>query len=1026
MAWTNEQKEAIYTEGTNIIVSAGAGSGKTAVLTERVLEKVKKGISVDNLLILTFTKMAAKEMKERIGDKLKKEGLTSELAKLDTADITTFDAYALSLVKKYHYYLNVSKDINIIDESVITLYKRKILKDIFEELYEENNHEFIDFIQEYCIKDDKDIFEFILNINSKLDLKTNKREYLDNYINTVYDEVKIDNDIDNYIKVILKLISNINDYLEYIDDDDYLAKLYDVISPLLSAKSYDDIKSNISIKLPILRGASDITREYRDKIKNTIDEIKKLTTYDSYDDIKRGILSTKGNAKVIIDIIKKLDDITYNYKVKYNSYEYSDISALAIKLVRDNKEIREEIKNNLNEILIDEYQDTNDVQEEFISYISNNNVYMVGDIKQSIYRFRNANPYIFKNKYDTYSNNIGGIKIDLNKNFRSREEVINNINLLFDRIMDNDIGGADYSLSHRMIYGNLMYKGDGDNKEDNNFSVYNYLNDTTFKNNEVEAFIIADDIKNKINSGYRAFGKDTNGVRKIKYSDFAILLDSSKSFDLYKKILEYNGIPTSIVKSVNLTDGEVVLVIKNIISFIIKINDNKIDNEFKKLFISIGRSFLFNTDDNVLFDYFLNNNFKDSDIYKISYNITKRLDTISLEEIIDLTVDNFDFYNKLFLLGDYNANILRIQKLKEITNSLINLDYDIYDYQKYLDDIICNNLKLEYSVNDNSTDTVKIMTIHASKGLEFGVCYYGELYNRFNNSDAISKYSYDNKYGIILPYKDKFLYNTIYHNLSYRDYVMENISERIRLFYVALTRAKEKMIFILPSNTKEDNKSIGDIIDNSIRGKYNSFASIMYSLESITKDYYKNIDINDINLSKDYNMISNNNYKEHLKLINDKIEVNTTCIPSSIKENKTFSKKDIHIVTKEEEDKLLYGRLIHELFECTDFNNLDNLSDNNKKIIERFLEKVDISHANIYKEYEFIYDEDNTTYHGIIDLMLEYQDNIKIIDYKLKNINDEAYIKQLTGYKNYIEKLFNKKTSIYLYSITLNTLEEIK
>ena len=1026
MAWTNEQKEAIYTEGTNIIVSAGAGSGKTAVLTERVLEKVKKGISVDNLLILTFTKMAAKEMKERIGDKLKKEGLTSELAKLDTADITTFDAYALSVVKKYHYYLNVSKDINIIDGAVITLYKRKILKDIFEELYEENNHEFIDFIQEYCIKDDKDIFEFILNINSKLDLKTNKREYLDNYINTVYDEVKIDNDIDNYIKVILKLISNINDYLEYIDDDDYLAKLYDVISPLLRAKSYDDIKSNISIKLPILRGASDITREYRDKIKSTIDEIKKLTTYDSYDDIKRGILSTKGNAKVIIDIIKKLDDITYNYKVKYNSYEYSDISALAIKLVRDNKEIREEIKNNLNEILIDEYQDTNDVQEEFISYISNNNVYMVGDIKQSIYRFRNANPYIFKNKYDTYSNNIGGIKIDLNKNFRSREEVINNINLLFDRIMDNDIGGADYSLSHRMIYGNLMYKGDGDNKEDNNFSVYNYLNGTTFKNNEVEAFIIADDIKNKINSGYRAFGKDTNGVRKIKYSDFAILLDSSKSFDLYKKILEYNGIPTSIVKSVNLTDGEVVLVIKNIISFIIKINDNKIDNEFKKLFISIGRSFLFNTDDNVLFDYFLNNNFKDSDIYKISYNITKRLDTISLEEIIDLIVDNFDFYNKLFLLGDYNANILRIQKLKEITNSLINLDYDIYDYQKYLDDIISNNLKLEYSVNDNSTDTVKIMTIHASKGLEFGVCYYGELYNRFNNSDAISKYSYDNKYGIILPYKDKFLYNTIYHNLSYRDYVMENISERIRLFYVALTRAKEKMIFILPSNTKEDNKSIGDIIDNSIRGKYNSFASIMYSLESITKDYYKNIDINDINLSKDYNMISNNNYKEHLKLINDKIGVNTTCIPSSIKENKTFSKKDIHIVTKEEENKLLYGRLVHELFECTDFNDLDNLSDNNKKIIERFLEKVDISHANIYKEYEFIYEEDNTTYHGIIDLMLEYQDNIKIIDYKLKNINDEAYIKQLNGYKNYIEKLFNKKTSIYLYSITLNTLEEIK
>ena len=126
MAWTKEQETAIYKDGTNIIVSAGAGSGKTAVLTERVLEKVKNGISVDNLLILTFTKMAAKEMRERIGDKLKKAGLTSELSKLDTADITTFDAYALSLVKKYHYYLNVSKDISIIDASVITLYKRNI------------------------------------------------------------------------------------------------------------------------------------------------------------------------------------------------------------------------------------------------------------------------------------------------------------------------------------------------------------------------------------------------------------------------------------------------------------------------------------------------------------------------------------------------------------------------------------------------------------------------------------------------------------------------------------------------------------------------------------------------------------------------------------------------------------------------------------------------------------------------------------------------------------------------------------
>ena len=1023
--WTDEQKEAIYKEGTNIIVSAGAGSGKTAVLTERVLEKVKSGISVDNLLILTFTKMAAKEMRERIGEKLKENGFTKELSKLDTADITTFDAYALSLVKKYHYYLNLSKDINIIDASVIGLYKEKMLKDIFEELYTSEDSKFLNLIKEYALKDDKEIFNFILNINNKLDLKTNKREYLDSYINVKYNEENIDKDIDNYIKVILDLINNIRDYLEYIDDSDYFDKIYKVLSPLLSSGNYDDIKLNIEVKLPIAKGVSDTTKEYKDKISNTIKEIKKLVIYDNYDSIKSGILKTKDYVEEIISIIKELDKRVSEYKSKYNYFEYGDISSYAIELVKNNTEIREEIKNNLNEIMIDEYQDTNDVQEEFISYISNNNVYMVGDIKQSIYRFRNANPYIFKNKYDSYSKNINGIKIDLNKNFRSREEVINNINLMFDRIMDDTIGGASYRVSHRMVYGNPMYQGDGDSGVNNNFEVYSYLNETIFKKDEVEAFIIASDIKNKIINGYPIFGKDTKGIRKAKYSNFAILLDSSKSFELFKKILEYNDIPTSIVKSVNLTDGEVITIIKNIISFIIKIKDNVIDNEFKKLFISIARSFLFNLDDNIIFDYFLNNNFKDSDIYKISYSITKDLATISLDEIINIIIDKYDFYNKLFLLGDYSSNILRIDKLKEITSNLTNLDYDIYKYSEYLGNIIESGMKIEYNVTESSNNTVKIMTIHASKGLEFNVCYYGGLYSKFNIREAISKFSYDDKYGIIIPYKDKFLYSTIYHNLSYRNYVLENISERIRLFYVALTRAKEKMIFILPENTKEEAGYISDIIDDSIRSKYNSFASIMYSLESITKSYYKNIDINSIGLSKNYNLVKNDNYNKLLSRVEDKLDVQDINIDIQKEKEKSFSKKNIHITSKEEQSRLDYGKKVHELFELTDFHDISNLTGKNKEIIANFLDKVNIENANIYKEYEFIYEEDNTTYHGIIDLMLVYKDNIKIIDYKLKNISDEAYLKQLNGYKEYIEKRFNKPAAIYLYSVINNTLEKL-
>lgn len=1028
MAWTKEQEEAIYKDGTNIIVSAGAGSGKTAVLTERVLEKVKNGVSVDNLLILTFTKLAAGEMRERIGGKLKKEGFDLELSKLDSADITTFDAYALSIVKKYHYYLNVSKDISVIESSVISLYKKEMLTNIFEELYEKEDSDFLSLINEYCIKDDREIFDFIININDKLDLKTNKREYLDNYISFYFNDNYINRCIDIYNKELIKRIDNIRDYLEYIDDNDYLDKLYLSLNNLLNCNSYDEIKSNLDIKLPIARGVSDITKEYKEKIANSLKEIKSFCIYNSEKDMLDGINKTKPFINTIIDIIKELDNRVMDYKNKYNYYEYSDIAMLAIKLVRDNKIVREEIKNNLNEILIDEYQDTNDIQEEFISYISNNNVYMVGDIKQSIYRFRNANPYIFKNKYDSYSDNNGGIKIDLKKNFRSRSEVISNINLLFNCIMDDDIGGASYIKEHQMAFGNMMYTGEGDNKQNNNFEVYSYLNDTIYKKEEVEAFIIAKDIKDKINSNYLAFDKNTNKNRPIKYSDFVILLDNSKNFDLFKKILEYENIPTTIVRNSNLTEGIIINLIKNIIGLIIKIKDNSYDNSFKKMFMSLGRSFLFNIDDNTLFECFLNKNFKDNDIYKITKEISDNIDYTPIDKLIDIIIDKYDFYNKLILIGDYNANIVKLDKLKEITDNLVNMNYNIYDYYHYLENIINDELKIEYKINENGGNTVKIMTIHASKGLEFNVCYFASLYHKFNISEAISKFSYDDKYGIIIPYKDKFLYNTIYHTLSYRDYVKENIGERIRLFYVALTRAKEKMIFVLPNKNKEDIYNFNDVIDISVRSKYSSFASIMYSLEKITKPYYKSIDLNNINLTKNYNLIKNDNYMNSLCKCNEKLDVKEIDVKLDEKKDKSFSKKSNSIITSQDRNKLDYGLKLHELLELTDFKNVnyDILSSSEKEIISNFISKIDVNAINIYKEYEFIYEEDNTLYHGIIDLILEYEDKIMIIDYKLKNISDEAYIKQLNGYKEYIENIFNKKTSIYLYSILDNTLNELK
>lgn len=1020
MAWTKEQNEAIHRDGTNIIVSAGAGSGKTAVLTERVLEKVKNGVPITGLLILTFTKMAASEMRERIGNKLKKENLNDALNDLDKANITTFDAYSLSLVKKYYYLLGVSPNINIIDSSVIYLYKEKVLNKIFEDLYNKEDKDFLSLIKDYSLKDDKELFNFILTLNDKLDLKIDKIDYIDNYIDNYYSEEKIDNDINIYTNNILRLIDKIRHYLEYIDDTDYLNKLSKELNNLLSSFSYNEIKESIDIiKLPRCTSDYEITKEYKDKINNVIKEIKELCSFNDINDIKEGIYKTKNNIGSILNIIKLLDKEVFDYKNKYNYYEYHDIAYLAIKLVKDFSHIREEIKSNLDEILIDEYQDTNDIQEKFISYISKNNVYVVGDIKQSIYKFRNANPYIFKDKYEKYSRNDNGYKIDLNKNFRSREEVINNINLIFERIMDDSLGGASYKESHEMIFGNNTYNEVGFNNQNNNLEIYSYNNTSIYSKEEVEAFTIAKDIISKIDNNYKVFDKNTNTNRNITYNDFAILIDNSKNFDLFKKILEYKNIPTSIVKDSNLLEGSLITIIKNIINLIIKIKNDIIDDEFKHYFLSLGRSFLFNVDDNTLFNYFVNNNYYESDIYTITKEISNNIEDIPLTSIVDIIIDKYDIYNKLFLVGDYKENILKLDKLKEIVNNLEGLNYTVYDLSKYLTSVIEESIPIKIKVGTPNDNSVRIMTIHASKGLEFPIVYFPSLYNRFNIREAINKFSYDESLGIIIPYKDNFLYNTIYHNLSYRNYIRENIGERIRLFYVALTRAREKIIMLLPSTNKEIN-TISDIVDISIREKYKSFSDFLYSVTPIIKKYYKDIDISTLKLTKKYNL--SKILDLNINKDNTKLQVEEINLDINKEEEKRYSKDNIHFVTKNEQYILDRGTRLHELLELTDFKNINsNLSSEDKEVVNNFISNIDLNYINIYKEYEFI---DNNS-HGIIDLMLEYDDYIKIIDYKLKNITDSAYINQLNGYKKYIEKIFNKRVYIYLYSINDNKLEEL-
>lgn len=1027
--WTEEQQLAIDKENTNIIVSAGAGSGKTAVLTARVIRKLKSGVGINHLLILTFTKKAAKEMKERIRKAIiADESIIKELDYLDSSYITTFDSFALSIVKKYSYLLNVRKDVKIADSSIIYFKKKAILDEIFENLYKEKDEKFLKLISDFTIKDDRDIKKHIFDISNKLDLKYNKEEYLDGYIESYYKENNFENLYKEYLEILKGKIKEINDKLEELShhaDTDFFLKYNDAFIPLLGSETYDEIAKNSVISFTHLRlpsNSSDEAKSLKEEVKSCLDNLVKIMPWSSYEELKESFFSTKEYIYPIVKIIKMLDSEINEFKHQKDIYDFTDISKMAIRVLKENDDVKEELKYFFKEIMIDEYQDTSDLQEEFVKMIDNDDVYMVGDIKQSIYRFRNANPYLFKYKYDTYAQNNGGFKIDLTKNFRSRLEVIDNVNLIFSAIMNDSLGGADYKVSHKMIFGNKTYIEEGLTTQNNNLEIYNYEYDKTspYSKEEIEIFCIAKDIKEKIENKYQIFDKDKKILRDITYNDFAILLDKSKSFDLYKKVFEYLGIPLTIYTSLNITKEIEISLIKNILKLIISASEKKYDTEFKYAFTSIARSYLFEYTDEEIFNYVRYSNYSESSIMRIVNEIKDDITSLSLGEIMSLIISKFSLYTKGIKSGNIENKISSIDSIFSIATDLGSVGYGIYEFYDYLENLTEEEYKLEVKKQDYISDSVKIMTIHASKGLEFSICYFASLHSKFNIQDLNDKFSYSEKYGIITPYYNEGIGKTFIKMLYKENYINEEISEKIRLFYVALTRAKEKMIMVTSLDGTKENIQIKDA---------RSFLDMLLSIKDSLTTYRKEVDIKSLNLTKNYNLIKEYNYKNAIEKTTDKIYVESLNFKEKEKTSKQISKETKTLLSKEDKEKMEFGTKMHEVFEYLDFKNPNihslPISDYFKTKIEKFLSLIDTKNIiNVYKEYEFSYEKDDNSFHGIIDLILEYEDKIKIIDYKLKNIDDENYDKQIKTYKEYLSTKTNKKIETYLFSILKEKLEE--
>lgn len=328
--WTKEQELAINKEGSNIIVSAGAGSGKTAVLTQRVITKLEKGININNLLVLTFTNAAAAEMKDRIRKAIIKKGLTDQLDLIDSSYITTFDSYAQSIVRKYHYLLNIPSKVKIVDDTVILIEINRLLDEIFENKY--SDKKFQNLIKTFCTKDDKKIKNVVMLLIDKLDLKTDKMEYLDNYIDNYYSNEFIDNVINEYVDSIFEIKNTISNLFEdikgYLNDKQY-DNLYSYLDKLLNANTYDEIRHSFDNKSVRMVGLDEEAKPIYKKIGDNITYLKKEYT-NSIEEIKKNLLSTKDNVEVLISLVKELDDKLNKFKLENNSYTFNDIDRKSV------------------------------------------------------------------------------------------------------------------------------------------------------------------------------------------------------------------------------------------------------------------------------------------------------------------------------------------------------------------------------------------------------------------------------------------------------------------------------------------------------------------------------------------------------------------------------------------------------------------------------------------------------------------------------------------------------------------------
>ncbi|WP_147802170.1 helicase-exonuclease AddAB subunit AddA [Alkalicoccus halolimnae] len=855
--WTDSQWEALAREEKPLLVAAAAGSGKTAVLVERIIRKItdeETAVDLNRLLVVTFTNAAAAEMKQRVGKAIEKKiteqpassHLRRQLSLLQRADISTLHSFCMQVIRTYYYEVDVDPHFRMLDETEAQLLEEEVMEEMFETAYAEDKQFYM--LVDYFTGDrtDEQLKKLILDLYHFSRSHPNPSAWLDSILE-IYNNA--DQTSFNSLSWVKEAKSYITDSLKSAEAEynralaaarapggpyKYVELLEEEYAKIIKASAQGDWEDLYSCmqeitfkKMPSIKKAdTDIDSAQKEHVKLIRDKIKKqinelFTVYFSaspaliIDDMK----SMAPVIQLLNKYVKNFSEQNQLAKLEKNALHFSDLEHYCLNILSlkgnysNPSNVALQYQAQLQEVLIDEYQDTNFVQEAILMLLSGRkNLFMVGDVKQSIYRFRLAEPGLFLNKYKNYGKEEG-VRIDLSQNFRSRGVIINSVNYIFNQIMSESLGELDYDEAASLKQGNFSFPENDDKSskiilvDPEKDKVYEEGEDE-LETSQLEARATAQEIRRMIDRKFSVYDKETNASRPVKYRDIVILMRSMPWAETIIEECKNAEIPIFADSSTGYFEAVEVKVMLSLLQII--------DNPYQDIpLASVLRSPIFSYTEDELTEIRLFA--EEADFYSalkeaaaadylstsdVVQKISSWRDAVKTKGLSEFVWQLFEETGYIEYVGGMPGGKQRQANLRSLYDRARTYEQTsfrgLFRFLRFIERMRerGDDLGKARAIGEQE-DVVRLMTIHKSKGLEFPIVIIAGLNKQFNMMDLNNSYLKHKDMGLAARFIDpenRVSYPTMYFYVVKEKLRREMLAEEMRILYVAMTRAEEKLI----------------------------------------------------------------------------------------------------------------------------------------------------------------------------------------------------------------------------------------